>query len=49
LRGSVTILRGRTRSGRSSVSMKKNRSAAMAALIVEGVRSKVMQSCCGFL
>ena len=33
LRGSLTSLRGRTRSGRSSVTVKKNRSAAMAALI----------------
>src|SRR5208337_5024797 len=37
LPGSVTILRGRTRSGFSSVTVKKNRSAAMAALIVEGL------------
>jgi hypothetical protein len=32
LRGSFTSLRGRTRSGRSSVTAKKNRRAAMAAL-----------------
>ena len=37
LRGSVTILRGRTRSGFSSVTVKKNRSAVMAALIVPGL------------
>jgi hypothetical protein len=37
LRGSVTILSGRTRSGFSSVTVKKNRSAEMAALIVEGL------------
>ena len=40
LRGLVTVLRGRTRSGFSSVTVKKNRSAAMAALIVPG------QACC---
>ena len=37
LRGLVTVLRGRTRSGFSSVTVKKNRSAAMAALIVPGL------------
>src|SRR5208283_2279012 len=37
LRGSVTTLRGRTRSGFSSVTVKKNRSAVMAELIVEGL------------
>jgi ferredoxin-NADP reductase len=36
-RGLVTVLRGRKRSGRSSVTVKKNRSAAMAALIVPGL------------
>src|SRR5271165_1292818 len=33
LRGWFTVVRGRTRSGRSSVTLKKNRSAAMAALM----------------
>jgi hypothetical protein len=37
LRGSFTSLRGRTRSGRSSVTVKKNRSAAMAAWIDQGL------------
>ena len=37
LGGLVTVLKGRTRSGFSSVTVKKNRSAAMAALIVRGL------------
>ena len=37
LRGLFTVVRGRTRSGRSSVTVKKNRSAAMAALMDPGL------------
>src|ERR1700723_1896884 len=37
LRGLFTIVRGRTRSGRSSVTVKKNRSAAIAALMDPGL------------
>src|SRR5208337_591258 len=36
-RGFFTVVRGRTRSGRWSVTVKKNRSAAMAALIDPGL------------
>jgi hypothetical protein len=40
----LTVLRGRTRSGFSSVTLKKNRSAAMAALIIgAGLRLRNMQ------
>ena len=45
LRGLFTVVRGRTRSGRSSVTVKKNRSAAMAALMDPGLIGCFLAKC----